>query len=201
MKAEINLLPWREQYHQQLKKQFIVISSTVTLFALFLLLLIWSYQTYKLEDLVESNQLISSTQQELELQLKHVERLNTQHQVQLQQMQLLHTLQGQRPVTARLMDELVRLLPTDIYINKLHRSANTLTLEGRAAHPHAVATLLHRLESSIWFQHALMRSFDLHAPATLPQPVFERHEERYGHFVVTVDLGNIALDQPKAQSP
>lgn len=201
MTVQINLLPWREQRIEQQKKQFIAISAAVTLFALLLLLLLWSYQTYKLDDQVQANQLISSSQQELERQLKQAERQNAQDQTLLKQMQLLHALQGQRPITARLIDELARLLPTDLYVDKISRSANSLTLEGRAAHPNTVATLLHKLEASVWFQHALMRSFVMRDSAQLTPQAFNPPEDSFGHYVVSVDLGNIAIEPPKAPSP
>lgn len=201
MTIDINLLPWREQRKEQQKKQFMTISAGVSLFALFLLLLMWSYQSYKLEDRIQANLLISSGQQELERELKQTERINAQDQIRLQQMQLLDALQGQRPINARLLDELARLFPVDIYVDKVSRSANSLRLEGRAAHPNSVATLLYKLEASVWFQQALMHSFVMRDLVHSPQVLSEQGEEHFGHYVVTVDVGNIALGRAKVLPP
>lgn len=201
MKGEINLFPWRERQREEQKKNFVMISGGAGFLALFLAFIDWSYQAYRLDDQIQANQLISSAQQDLDIELKQIEQINTNDQIQFKQIQFLHHLQGQRPVTTRLMDELVRLLPEDLHLEKVSRNGSGLTLEGKAVHPSTVSTLLRQLEHSIWFQNAVIRSFVM--PDELPssQSADVHHEGRYGRYVVTVDLSNIALDLPHSKSP
>lgn len=199
--THINLLPWREQQREQKKRQFIVISVAVALFALLLLSLLWSYLAYQLKQQQQANQLIVNNQQQLELQLKQQQRVTEQAQQTMAHMQMMQGLQGQRPVTARLMDELARLMPADAYITKLSRRMNTLTIEGRAASPHVVANLLAQLEASTWFRQASMQSFVANDETKAVNTVLARLEDRYGSYVVTVDLAEIAMNIPKAMSP
>lgn len=199
--THINLLPWREQQREQKKRQFIVISVAVALFALLLLSLLWSYLAYQLKQQQQANQLIVNNQQQLELQLKQQQRVTEQAQQTMAHMQMMQGLQGQRPVTARLMDELARLMPADAYITKLSRRMNTLTIEGQAASPHVVANLLAQLEASTWFRQASMQSFVANDETKAVNTVLARLEDRYGSYVVTVDLAEIAMNIPKAMSP
>lgn len=199
--THINLLPWREQQREQKKRQFIVISVAVALFALLLLSLLWSYLAYQLKQQQQANQLIVNNQQQLELQLKQQQRVTEQAQQTMAHMQMMQGLQGQRPVTARLMDELARLMPADAYITKLSRRMNTLTIEGQAASPHVVANLLAQLEASTWFRQASMQSFVANDETKAVNTVLARFEDRYGSYVVTVDLAEIAMNIPKAMSP
>ena len=199
--THINLLPWREQQREQKKRQFIVISVAVALFALLLLSLLWSYLAYQLKQQQQANQLIVNNQQQLELQLKQQQRVTEQAQQTMAHMQMMQGLQGQRPVTARLMDELARLMPADAYITKLSRRMNTLTIEGQAASPHVVANLLAQLEASTWFRQASMQSFVANDETKAVNTVLARFEDRYGSYVVTVDLAEIALSLPRSMSP
>ena len=68
--AKINLLPWRDELREQKKKQFIAICIGVALIGLVTALLTWFYFDHKLEDQEQANQLVTSTNQNLDTQLK-----------------------------------------------------------------------------------------------------------------------------------
>lgn len=199
--TQINLLPWRAQQREQNKRRFIVISLTVAAFALLLLVLLWSYLLYQLEEQKQANQLVHSSHAQLDVQLKQQQHVAEQRQQMLAKMQVIQSLQGQRPITARLIDELVRLMPTDLYVTKLSRHMNSLTIEGKASSPHVVANLLTQLETSKWFQQATMQSFVAHDPSQPLTAVRPQLEDAYGRYVVTVDLAEIALSLPQSMSP
>ena len=111
----------------------------------------------------------------------------------VERMKLIQGLQGQRPITVRLVDELVRVTPPTMYLTKFTRTGDKFTIEGKAESPNTVAELLRNLEASPWYRNAFMNSFlaaeekkDKTAASLVP-----RVEENYGSFVVTVDLGEI----------
>lgn len=189
---QINLLPWREQQRQMLQQQFIVISVAVGVFALLLLLALWSYLSNRLNDQLQANQLVSSRNQQLAAQVKQLTVSNQQVQPLLERMQFLHALQGQRPVTARLLDELVRVMPAEVYTDKISRTENSLVLEGWAANPNAVTTLIHQLDQSSWFEHASMRSFVSDDQRQIASSGVPQTQDDYGRFSLTVDLAAIA---------
>lgn len=199
--TQINLLPWREQERERQKKQFIVISVAVALFALLLLFLLWSYLAYQLNDQSKANHLIVNNQQELELQLKQQQHVTKQAQQMTQHMRVMQGLQGQRPITARVIDELARLMPANVYVTKFSRHMDTLTIEGKAESSNAVAHLLVQLEASKWFQQASMQSFVANSEAQTVNTALAQVEEGYGSYVVTIELAEIALNIPKAMSP
>lgn len=199
--TQINLLPWRAQLRERNKRQFIVISLTVAAFALLFLVLLWSYLLYQLEEKNQANQLVQSSQAELDVQLKQQQHVTEQIQQIFTHMKVMQSLQGQRPITARLIDELVRLMPADLYVTKLSRQMNTLTIEGKAVSPQVVANLLTQLETSKWFQQAAMQSFVSHDPSQPFAAQLPRVEDAYGRYVVTVDLAEIALSHLRLMSP
>ena len=192
--AKINLLPWRDELREQKKKQFIAICIGVALIGLVTALLTWFYFDHKLEDQEQANQLVTSTNQNLDTQLKSLEGLQERRNAIIERMKLIQGLQGQRPVTVRLVDELVRVIPAQMYITKFMRVGNQFTIEGKAESPNTVAELLRGLEASEWYRNAFMNSF-LAAEEIKDKgktSVVPRVEESYGSVVVTVDIGEIA---------
>ena len=192
--AKINLLPWRDELREQKKKQFVAVSVGVALVALVSVLLAWFYFDHKLEDQEQANQLVTSTNQNLDTQLKTLDGLQERRNAIIERMKLIQGLQGQRPVIVRLVDELVRVVPAQMYITKFSRAGDKFTIEGKAESPNTVAEFLRGLEASEWYRNAFMNSF-LAADDNknkAPSSVIPRVEESYGTFVVTVDLGEIA---------
>lgn len=192
--AKINLLPWRDELREQRKKNFVFITIFVAILAVGALLAAWFILNQKLSDQEQANQLIVSSNQSLDVELKSLEGLQERRDAIIERMKLIQGLEGQRPVTVRLVDELVRVLPEKVYLTKFTRTGDKFTFEGRAESPNAVAEFLRGLESSEWYRNAFMNSF-LAAPETNEKAntsVIPRVEESYGTFLVTADLGIIA---------
>lgn len=196
--ARINLLPWRDELREKRKKEFIAICIGAAFIGALAVTSSWFYYDQKLEDQEQANQLITSTNQNLDVQLKSLEGLEAQRNAIIERMKLIQGLQGQRPIAVRLIDELVRVTPTNLYITKFVRTGDKFTIEGRAESPNTVAEFLRNLEASAWYRNAFMNSFLAveEQKDKAPSSVIPRIEEGYGSFVVTADLDEIA--QPAA---
>ncbi|RKG33642.1 hypothetical protein D7V21_08930 [Acinetobacter guerrae] len=191
--AKINLLPWRDELREQRKKQFIAFSAAVAVLGVMTVVLAWLFYDHKLNDQEQANQLVISTNQNLDKQLKSLDGLQERRNAIVERMKLIQGLEGQRPVTVRLIDELVRVTPSNMYLTKFSRVGDKFTIEGKAESPNTVAELLRNLEASPWYRNAFMNSF-LAADDKKDQnqsSVVPRVEESYGTFVVTTDLGEI----------
>lgn len=193
--ATINLLPWRDGLREQRKKQFIIFCFGVVVLGITTVFSGWFYLNQKLNDQEQANQLITSTNQSLDQQLKTLNGLQEQRDAIIERMKLIQGLQSQRPVVVRLVDELVRVTPAAMYLTKFSRTGDKFTIEGKAESPNTVAELLRNLEGSPWYRNAFMSSFlateekkDKTASSLLP-----RVEDSYGSFVVTVDLGEMGV--------
>lgn len=191
--AKINLLPWRDELREQRKKKFVAFCVGVAALGVASVFSGWVYFDQKLDDQEQANQLIVSTNQNLDAQLKSLDGLQERRNAIIERMKLIQGLQGQRPITVRLVDELVRVTPPTMYLSKFTRTGDKFTIEGKAESPNTVAELLRNLEASPWYRNAFMNSFlaaeekkDKTAASLVP-----RVEENYGSFVVTVDLGEI----------
>lgn len=191
--AKINLLPWRDELREQRKKKFVAFCVGVAALGVASVFSGWVYFDHKLDDQEQANQLIVSTNQNLDAQLKSLDGLQERRNAIIERMKLIQGLQGQRPITVRLVDELVRVTPPTMYLSKFTRTGDKFTIEGKAESPNTVAELLRNLEASPWYRNAFMNSF-LAAEEKKDKAVSSlvpRVEENYGSFVVTVDLGEI----------
>lgn len=199
--ATINLLPWREELREQRKKQFITLCFGVVVLGITTVFGGWFYFDHKLDDQEQANQLIMSTNQNLDQQLKTLNGLQEQRDAIIERMKLIQGLQGQRPIAVHLVDELVRVTPANMYITKFERNGDKFMIEGRAESPNTVADLLRNLEASPWYRNAFMSSFLVaeEKKDKAPTSVVPRVEESYGAFTVTADLEQIA--QPTINDP
>lgn len=191
--AKINLLPWRDELREQRKKKFVAFCVGVAALGVASVFSGWVYFDHKLDDQEQANQLIVSTNQNLDALLKSLDGLQERRNAIIERMKLIQGLQGQRPITVRLVDELVRVTPPTMYLSKFTRTGDKFTIEGKAESPNTVAELLRNLEASPWYRNAFMNSF-LAAEEKKDKAVSSlvpRVEENYGSFVVTVDLGEI----------
>ena len=206
--AKINLLPWREELREKRKKEFVLLSTLAGIFGVVILGLTWFYFDNKLQDQEQANQLVVSTNQNLDVQLKALDGLQAQRDQIIERMKLIQGLQGKRPIAVRLADELVRLTPANLYITKFQRVGDKFTIEGKAESPNTVAEFLRNLETSPWYRNAFMNSFIAveEKQDTSKSSLLPRAEDSYGSFVVTVDLDEIAVpeapvDQAAASTP
>ena len=203
--AKINLLPWRDELREQKKKQFIVFCVGVAALGVASVFSGWVYFDHKLSDQEQANQLITSTNQNLDVQLKSLEGLENQRNAIIERMKLIQGLQGQRPIAVRLIDEMARVTPSSLYITKFIRVGDKFTIEGKAESPNTVAEFLRNLEASAWYRNAFMNSFLAveEKKDKTPTSVVPRVEESYGSFVITADLDQIAQpnDSTTLQNP
>ena len=192
--ARINLLPWRDELRIKRNNEFVAICVGALFLGLAAAGSTWFYYDHKLQDQEQANQLIQSTNQNLDVQLNALEGLQEQRNAIVERMKLIQGLQTQRPIAVHLIDEIVRVTPSNMYITKFQRTGDKFTIEGRAESPNTVAELLRNLEASSWYRNAFMNAFLVaeEAKEKAPSSIIPRVEESYGSFTVTVDLDQIA---------
>lgn len=201
--AKINLLPWRDELRIKRNNEFVAYCIGAFLLGVTAAGGSWFYYDQKLQDQEQANQLIISTNQNLDVQLKSLEGLQEQRDAIVERMKLIQGLQTQRPIAVHLIDEIVRVTPSDMYITRFVRSGDKFTIEGKAASPNTVAELLRNLEASTWYRNAFMNAFLVaeENKDKAPSSVIPRVEESYGTFTVTVDLDQIAQPVLSEQQP
>jgi len=151
--AQINLLPWREERREELKKEFLTVLATVAVAAVLLVFLYGYFVKQGIEDQQSRNAYISQSISELTKQVSEISELEQRREDLLDRMKIIQALQGNRPIIVRVFDEMVRTVPDGLYYTHLQRSADSIRVEGVAESSNRVSSLMRRLDGSEWFKN------------------------------------------------
>ena len=148
--AHINLLPWREEQRQEQTRQFAtltVLSLVLTGAIVFMVHVSFNnqidHQTYR-------NKLLQDEIATLDASLKQIEALEDTKEQLLARMDVIQSLQQQRPQIVHLFDDLVRTVPEGIYLTNIKQDADKLTIKGVAESNGRVSAYMRNIDSSEW---------------------------------------------------
>lgn len=150
--AQINLLPWREERREELKKEFLTILAVVAVAAVLLVFVYGAFVKSRIEDQQGRNNHLSQSIAELTNQVTEISDLEQRREDLLERMKIIQDLQGNRPVIVRVFDELVRTVPDGLYYTQLTREGGGIRIAGVAESSNRVSSLMRRLDGSDWFR-------------------------------------------------
>lgn len=149
--ARINLLPWREEYRQDKKKEFLTQLAAVGLFAV-IGLYIWVYIVdTQISGQEARNKVLKDEIAILEKQVKEIEELKKDREQLVARMRVIQDLQGTRPTIVRYFDEMVRSTPDGIFFLNMKRVGERISIEGITESRPRISALLRNLDASDWF--------------------------------------------------
>lgn len=149
--ARINLLPWREAYREEKKKEFIGILIFVIVVAAFIAYLWVSTAQSAIADQNERNRLLKTEIAALEEAVKEIRELREKREELLARMRVIQDLEGTRPVIVRYFDDMVRAVPDGVYLTRMQRTGDVIELEGIAESNNRVSSFMRNLDESDWF--------------------------------------------------
>jgi type IV pilus assembly protein PilN len=150
--ARINLLPWREQLREERKKRFLAVLAATLIAALLLVLLADRYLDAAIERQNARNEFVRSEIAQLDIQIKEIKALRERRQQLVERMKIIQDLQGNRPVIARVFDQLVRTLPDGVYFTGLKMTGSSIAIVGGAESNNRVSNLMRNLDGSDWLE-------------------------------------------------
>lgn len=179
--AKINLLPWREQRREQLRKEFFTVLGAVAGAGLLTVVLAHVVVTGQIDYQSERNNYLQTNISALDKQVAEIKELQTRRNQLIDRMKVIGDLQGTRPVIVRIFDEIVRTLPDGVYYRGIQSAGNTITIQGTAESNNRVSSLMRKLEASEWFANPVLKGvkanpqfgeqgndFDLTVTVTMP---------------------------------
>ena len=149
--AKINLLPWRQAYREEKKREFLGVIFGVGLVAAFCAYLWVSSVQSAIENQNARNQLLNQEIAKLDAQVKEISEIKKIRDDLLARIKVITDLEGTRPIIVRYFDELARAIPDGVWVSSVDRKGNILTIEGTAESYNRVASFMRNLESSDWY--------------------------------------------------
>jgi len=150
--TKINLLPWREERRQELKRQFfMVLVGMIVLGAGAVYLVNMSIEA-KIEYQNRRNEFVVQETKKLDAQIKEISELKKQRASLIDRMKIIQNLQGDRSIVVKLFDELVRAVPDGVYFTKVKSTGNVISITGYAESNNRVSNLMRNLDASPMFE-------------------------------------------------
>ncbi|WP_120994757.1 PilN domain-containing protein [Stutzerimonas urumqiensis] len=150
--ARINLLPWREQLREERKQRFILALGAVLAGAVGLVFLGGQYLEGSIEGQNARNDFIRKEIAVLDARIAEIKELRERRQQLLERMKIIQDLQGNRPIIARMFDQMVRTLPDGVYFTDLKMDGKTVSIVGAAESNNRVSNLMRNLDASEWLE-------------------------------------------------
>jgi len=149
--AKINLLPWREAYRAEKKKEFVTLLGMVLLFGAVVAFGWDRVVNSQIDSQLSRNQLLKTEIAKLDKQVKEIDELTKRRQNLLDRIKVIQEVQGNRPEIVKLYDEFVRAIPDGVYFTEMDRKGESISLVGFAKSNSRVSVLMRRLDASYKF--------------------------------------------------
>jgi len=148
--AQINLLPWRDERRQELKKEFLSVVSFVFVVGVALVLLGDRVLNSQIDEQYSRNKYLTEHIATLNKQVAEIRDIQKKRDQLLDRMKVIQELQGNRPFIVRILDQLVRTVPDGVFYTKLIIRDTDIAISGIAASNNRVSSLMRRLDASDW---------------------------------------------------
>ena len=149
--AKINLLPWREAYRGEKKKEFLTLIVMVLVFAAVVAFGWDRVVNSQIDSQLSRNEVLNGEIAKLDKQVAEIQELTKRRQSLLDRIKVIQEVQGNRPEIVKMYDEFVRSVPDGVYFTEMDRVGETISLVGFAKSNSRVSVLMRRLDASYKF--------------------------------------------------
>lgn len=149
---KINLLPWRQKRRDRLQREFLNGLAAVGLIAVLLLVGAWRVYESEIDGQKARVAFISSEIEGLDARTAEIRTLQKKRKELLDRMRVIQELQGNRPVSVRLFDELARQLTNNVFFERLTLRGGNIDVTGVAEDNSRISEQLRAFDGSLWFK-------------------------------------------------
>lgn len=146
--TRINLLPWRETRRVQRQRQLIGMLVAAALFGAGILFLVYTEIAHRIEYQQERNNYLRGEIARLKKAAEEMQELQKTKTRLVERLNVIQKLQTVRPGMVRMLDELVRLVPQDIYLTGFKTANNQVTLNGIARSDEVISQFMRDIKNA-----------------------------------------------------
>jgi type IV pilus assembly protein PilN len=150
--TQINLLPWREEQRQELKKQFVLTAVMTCVLAAAIVGLIHFQMQAKIDYQLKRNKFMTDEIAKVDEEIKEIKELQKVRRSLIERMEVIQDLQGSRPSIVHLFTEIVSSVPNGVYLQSLTQKGSNLNIKGEAESNARVSTYMRNLQASAWLK-------------------------------------------------
>ncbi|MBE9559875.1 MAG: PilN domain-containing protein [Proteobacteria bacterium] len=148
--AHINLLPWREEKRQEQTRQFATVTGLSLILTGAIIFVVHVTFNNQIDHQKSRNKILNDEIAQLDEALKQIEELEDTKEQLLARMDVIQSLQQQRPQIVHLFDDFVRTVPEGIYLVDVKQENSQLTIKGVAESNGRVSAYMRNIDASEW---------------------------------------------------
>ena len=148
--AHINLLPWREEQRQEQTRQFATVTGLSMVLTGAIIFVVHIMFNNQIDHQVYRNKILQDEIATLDTALKQINALEDTKEQLLARMDVIQSLQQQRPQIVHLFDDFVRTVPEGIYLTEIKQSGEQLNIKGVAESNGRVSAYMRNIDASQW---------------------------------------------------
>lgn len=152
----INLLPWREELRQQRQKQFIQITLLLVLAVILVLIAAGQLIEMQTDRQNQRNTLIRTHIGQLNQEIQEVKALRQKREQLLEWIGIVNALQADRNTIVNVFNEIAHATRGQLYLTRIEKQGNLMTLEGEAATNRDISELMRHLARSETLQDPIL---------------------------------------------
>ena len=171
--TRINLLPWREARRVQRQHQLIGMLVAAALFGAGIVFLAYTEIAHRIEYQQERNNYLRGEIARLKKAAEEMQELQKTKSRLIERLNVIQKLQAVRPGMVRMLDELVRLVPQDIYLTGFKTANNQVTLNGIARSDVVISEFMRKIRDSKLFGEPVLQVIETRNVNNVPARVFE----------------------------
>ena len=155
--SQINLLPWREERREQLKKEFLVALMLVIGVGLVLGFFARAHHIQLRDNQTDRIDYVNQSIAEMDEKIVALELLEKVKANLLDRIRAIEELQSNRPLAVRMLDELVMAMPDGMNLTSLNQDGDLVAVTGLSESNAGVSAFMRNLDSSDWLQESTLR--------------------------------------------
>ncbi|MCC6209133.1 MAG: PilN domain-containing protein [Gammaproteobacteria bacterium] len=149
--TNINLLPWREIRRKEQQRQFFSIAGGAAVLMGLIVFYIHIHVGGMIETQSMRNKFLEEEITKVEAKIVEIKTIESKKEQLLARMNIIQQLQTRRPAIVHLFDELVKAVPSGMYLTNVSQQGKLLVIEGVAQSNARVSAFMRNLDASDWF--------------------------------------------------
>jgi len=150
--TQINLLPWRETIRKEKQRQFVSVAVGAVLLMGAIIFYVHLHFGGQIDAQNERNVFLKKEISKVEAKIKEIRALEAEKASLLARMGVIQQLQGRRPEIVHIFYDLMRNVPSGIYLTSVKQKGTSIVIEGVAQSNARVSTLMRNLNATDWME-------------------------------------------------
>lgn len=146
----INLLPWREAQRKERKLAFLVALGVAAVAACFTTFAVYLLYSAMIDAQQSRNAMLRAQISILDRQIEEINNLEATKRKFIARMEIIEKLQRSRPEIVHVFDQIVKTLPTGVYLTGVTQTGSHIKFTGVAQSSTRVSAFMRNIDQSQW---------------------------------------------------